>query len=257
MRNRIISLFEKKEKDILSIYVTAGFPKLSDTTCLISTLEKSGVDMIEIGIPFSDPLADGPVIQKSGQKALENGMSLKILFEQLHKIREKVSIPLLLMGYVNSIFQFGVEAFCKKCKEVGVDGIIVPDLPVDKWLDDYKVIFDQYGIKNIFLITPQTSEQRIKYIDENSDGFIYVVSSASTTGRKKDIKESQKYFNRIQEMKLNNPCLIGFNIHDKVSLDFASKYASGGIIGSAFIKALGKSENTIYEAEKFIKKIRS
>ena len=257
VNNRITDIFERKEKNILSIYVTAGYPKLNDTTAIITALEKSGGDMIELGMPFSDPLADGPIIQESGQKALENGMSLKVLFEQLEGIREQVDVPLLLMGYVNPIFQFGFEAFCKKCQEVGVDGIIIPDLPMEEWLSDYKDIFEKYCLKNIFLITPQTSEERIRFIDKNSDGFIYVVSSASTTGNKKEIQESKQYFNRIQDMNLASPCLIGFNIHDKASFDFASANSNGGIIGSAFIKALARSDDPILGTKNFIKSILS
>lgn len=255
VKNRITDLFEKKEKNVLSIYFTAGYPKLNDTKAIIAAVEKAGGDMIELGIPFSDPLADGPTIQESGQKALENGMSLKVLFEQLKGIRDQTDLPLLLMGYVNPIFQFGVEAFCEKCKDVGVDGVIIPDLPMEEWLSDYKEVFEKYCLKNIFLITPQTSEKRIRYIDENSDGFIYVVSSASTTGGKKDIQESKQYFKRIQEMNLTSPCLIGFNIHNKESFDFAAANANGGIIGSAFIKALSKSDDPILGAENFVKSI--
>ena len=246
--NRITELFQKKKNNILSIYFTAGFPKLQDTNVILDELVMSGVDMIEIGIPFSDPLADGPVIQHSSEVALKNGMTLKLLFEQL----EKSSIPTtksqtacLLMGYLNPVLQFGVENFCKRAKEVGISGIILPDLPMDEYLRDYKFIFDKYDLKNIFLITPQTSEKRIRYIDENSEGFIYMVSSSSTTGVKNGVDvEKEKYFSRIKAMKLKNPLMIGFGIGDKQSFNKACEYANGAIIGSAFIAHLDKGKQT-------------
>lgn len=254
--NSINRLFREKRKDILSIYFTAGFPKLKDTNVILNDLVKAGVDMIEIGIPFSDPLADGPVIQHSSEVALENGMSLKLLFQQLKKSpvpRPVPHFPLVLMGYLNPVLQFGVENFCKQASRVGISGVILPDLPMDEYLRDYKFIFDKYDLKNIFLITPQTSEERIRLIDNHSDGFIYMVSSSSTTGVKKGVDtEKKKYFNRIKAMKLKNPLMVGFGIGDKKSFKMACEYANGAIIGSAFISHLRKGG----KPTGFIKKIR-
>ena len=229
------------DKKLLSIYFTAGFPQLNDTVSIIRNLEKSGVDMIEIGLPFSDPLADGPTIQESSTQALKNGMTTTLLFEQLKDIRETVSIPLLIMGYFNPMLQYGVEAFCKKCYEIGIDGLIIPDLPVDVYHEEYKEIFDKYGLVNVFLITPQTSKERIGYIDSISNGFIYMVSSASTTGAKSGFGETQEsYFKKIADMNLENPQIVGFGISNNDTFRQATKYASGAIIGSAFIKHLDK-----------------
>ena len=239
--NKIQELFKRKKENILSIYFTAGFPKLEDTARILNELVTSGVDMIEIGIPFSDPLADGPVIQHSSEVALKNGMTLKLLFEQLSKTShlQTPTSALLLMGYLNPILQFGIEKFCKQASELGISGVIVPDLPMDEYLADYKKIFDKYDLKNIFLITPHTSEQRIRMIDTHSDGFIYMVSSASTTGVQSGVDaEKEKYFKRIKDMKLKNPLMVGFGIADKSSFSKACEYANGAIIGSAFIKHL-------------------
>ena len=227
------------DKKLLSIYFTAGYPTINDTVSIIQDLEKSGVDMIEIGLPFSDPLADGPTIQDSSTQALKNGMTTTLLFEQLKNIRETVEIPLLIMGYFNPILQYGVEAFCKKCQEIGIDGLIVPDLPVDVYHESYKAIFEKYGLVNVFLITPQTSDQRIRYIDSITTGFIYMVSSASTTGAKSGFGEEQNnYFERIDNMHLNNPQIAAFGICNNDTFTQATKYAKGAIIGSAFIKHL-------------------
>ena len=227
----------QEDKKLLSIYFTAGFPHIDDTVTIIQNLEKSGVDMIEIGLPFSDPLADGPTIQDSSKKALQNGMTSELLFEQLKDIRNTVSIPLIIMGYFNPILQYGVEAFCKKCKAIGIDGLIIPDLPVDIYHSEYKSTFENYGLKNIFLITPQTSDERIHYIDSVSDGFIYMVSSASTTGAKSGFGNIQTdYFERISTMNLKNPQIVGFGISNKDTFNQATKFAKGAIIGSAFIK---------------------
>ena len=229
----------KENKKLLSIYFSAGYPNLDDTATVIKNLEKSGADMIEIGLPFSDPLADGPTIQESSTKALKNGMTSALLFEQLIDIRASVSIPLIIMGYFNPILQYGVEAFCKKCQEIGIDGLIIPDLPVDVYNEDYKAIFEKYGLINVFLITPQTSNERIRFIDSVSDGFIYMVSSASTTGAKTGLgNEQTDYFKRISEMKLNNPQIVGFGISNRDTFTLATQYAKGAIIGSAFIKHL-------------------
>lgn len=229
----------QEDKKLLSIYFTAGYPNLNDTVSVIQTLEKSGVDMIEIGLPFSDPLADGPTIQDSSTKALNNGMTSEILFDQLKDVRNHVDIPLIIMGYFNPILQYGVDAFCKKCLEVGIDGLIIPDLPVDVYHEQYQQTFESYGLINVFLITPQTSDDRIRYIDSVSKGFIYMVSSASTTGAKTGFgNEQTDYFNRISEMKLNNPQIVGFGISNKSTFSMATKNAKGAIIGSAFIKHL-------------------
>jgi len=239
MNNRINQLFDTKKENILSVYFTAGYPNLNDTVEIIRLLEKHGADLIEIGMPFSDPTADGPTIQKSSEKALKNGMHLELLFEQLAEIRKTVKIPLVLMGYINPVLHFGIEAFCKKCAEIGIDGTILPDLPLEEYEEHYKKYFAKHELHNIMLITPQTSEKRIRQIDAVSGGFIYMVSSASVTGAGKKVEDfHEDYFVRIQNMGLTNSRLIGFGISDKATFENACKYASGAIIGSAFIKAL-------------------
>ena len=244
----------QEDKKLLSIYFTAGYPRLNDTVSIIEKLEKSGVDMIEIGLPFSDPLADGPTIQASSTAALENGMTSEVLFNQLKDIRKTVSIPLLIMGYFNPMMQYGVEAFCKKCAEIGIDGLIIPDLPVDEYNESYKIIFEKYGLINVFLITPQTSEERIRFIDEISEGFIYMVSSASVTGAQKSFGNIQsKYFNRIASMNLNSPQIVGFGISNSETFKQATSKAKGAIIGSAFVKHL--TENGTEHIDKFVNAI--
>ena len=251
--NRINQKLEE-DKKLLSIYFTAGYPNINDTVSIIQNLKKSHVDMIEIGLPFSDPLADGPTIQDSSTKALRNGMTSELLFKQLRDIRETVSIPLIIMGYFNPILQFGVEAFCKKCQEIGVDGLIIPDLPVDVYHEEYKSTFEKYGLINVFLITPQTSDERIRFIDSVSDGFIYMVSSASTTGAKTGFgNEQDVYFDRIAKMNLKNPQIVGFGISNNETFTQATKQAKGAIIGSAFIKYLTK--NGIDTIDNFTKPI--
>ena len=248
--NRINNKLQENKK-LLSIYFSAGYPNLDDTKTIIQNLEQSGVDMIEIGLPFSDPLADGPTIQESSTQALKNGMTTNLLFEQLKDIRETVSIPLIIMGYFNPILQYGVEAFCKKCSEIGLDGLIIPDLPVDVYNEKYKTIFEKYGLINVFLITPQTSAERINFIDSISKGFIYMVSSASVTGSSSGFGEEQtSYFKRIANMKLNNLQIIGFGISDNKTFSQATQYAKGAIIGSAFIKHLTK--NGVDKIEEFV-----
>ncbi|SIR36377.1 tryptophan synthase subunit alpha [Maribacter ulvicola] len=238
MSNRITSKLQE-DKKLLSIYFTAGYPTLNETVKIIEDLEKNGVDMIEIGLPFSDPLADGPTIQESSTAALKNGMTTEVLFNQLKDIRKTVSIPLIIMGYFNPMLQYGVEAFCKKCQEIGIDGLILPDLPLDIYQEDYEAIFRKYGLLNVFLITPQTSEARIRKIDDASNGFIYMVSSASVTGSKSGFgQEQESYFERIAAMNLNTPQIVGFGIKDKETFKQATKTAKGAIIGSAFIKHL-------------------
>ena len=239
--NRINKKLQEDHK-LLSIYFTAGYPEIDNTEKIIIDLEKSGVDFIEIGLPFSDPLADGPTIQESSTKALKNGMTTSKLFKQLENIREKVEIPLIIMGYFNPILQYGVEDFCKKCEETGIDGMIIPDLPVDVYHDKYKTLFEKYGLRNIFLITPQTSDERIKFIDSVSDAFIYMVSSASVTGSTSGFgEETAAYFKRINGLQLKNPQIVGFGIKDKDTFEQATQYAKGAIIGSAFIKHLNES----------------
>ena len=239
--NRINKKLQEDHK-LLSIYFTAGYPDFEDTEKIIIDLEKSGVDFIEIGLPFSDPLADGPTIQESSTKALKNGMTTSKLFKQLENIREKVEIPLIIMGYFNPILQYGVEDFCKKCEETGIDGLIIPDLPVNVYHEKYKDLFEKYGLRNIFFITPQTSGERIKFIDSVSDAFIYMVSSASVTGSTSGFGEETKdYFKRINDLKLKNPQIVGFGIKDKDTFEQATQYAKGAIIGSAFIKHLNES----------------
>ncbi|MBN2744774.1 MAG: tryptophan synthase subunit alpha [Marinilabiliaceae bacterium] len=256
MTNRIQQLFQQK-KDILSVYFTAGYPTLNDTVRILQALEKSGVDLVEIGMPFSDPLADGPTIQASSLVALNNGMTIKVLFEQLAHIRKSVSIPLVLMGYVNPVHKYGIEAFIAKCAEVGVDGVIIPDLPFNEYLDDYKPAFDGAGVANINLITPQTPESRIRLIDENTNSFIYMVSSAAVTGAKKGLAPEQiAYFERVNAMKLKNPTLIGFGISDRDSFVQTCKHASGAIVGSAFVKMIGESQNLELDIETFVNSIK-
>lgn len=256
--NRINQLFEKKQQNILSIYITAGFPNLDDTATIISEIEKAGADMIEIGIPFSDPLADGKTIQDSSSQALQNGMSISVLFEQLETIRNSVSIPLILMGYVNPIYQYGFKAFCEKCNKIGIDGLIIPDLPVWEYTAHYKELFEKNNLHSIFLISPQTSTDRIREINSISKGFLYVVSSAATTGKTSDISEEQiAYFNSIQNMNLSTPQLIGFGISDNKSYTTACKYSNGVIIGSAFIKAIQNSTTSLEQTiQSFIKTIK-
>ncbi|BFP39729.1 tryptophan synthase subunit alpha [Flavobacteriaceae bacterium GF1] len=252
--NRIKAKLQE-DKKLLSIYFTAGYPKLDDTVPIIQELERAGVDMIEIGLPFSDPLADGPTIQKSSTAALGNGMHTELLFEQLKDIRKTVSIPLILMGYFNPMLQYGVEAFCRRCFEIGIDGIIMPDLPLDVYKETYEAIYKKYNLINVFLITPQTSEERIRAIDNASDGFIYMVSSASTTGAKDGFgAEQQEYFQRIAKLNLKNPQIVGFGISNANTFQAATAKAKGAIIGSAFIKHL--TQNGIGKIENFIKTIR-
>ncbi len=250
--NRLQQLFEKQQKDLLSIYYTAGYPKIDDTLTIAESLEQNGANFLEVGFPYSDPVADGPTIQASSKTALDNGMTLSLLFDQLQDLRQKVTIPILLMGYVNVVLQYGVEEFCKKCKEVGVDGCIIPDLPMYEYEELYRPIFEKYGISNIFLVTPQTSSERIRKIDELSNAFIYLVSSPGTTGNNLAITEnSSAYFKRIADMNLKNPFIIGFGISNKETYNAATKYAAGAIIGSAFVKALEK-ENLLGSIKNFM-----
>jgi tryptophan synthase alpha chain len=254
MINRIDKKFQE-DKKLLSIYFSAGHPSLEDTVPILKKLQAAKVDMVEIGLPFSDPLADGPTIQESSTQALSNGMTTDKLFSQLENIREYINIPLVLMGYFNPMMQFGIEKFCKCCESIGIDGLIIPDLPVDVYHEKYKVLFDKHGLYNMFLITPQTPENRIRYIDKVSNGFIYMVSSASVTGAKNTFGDSQKdYFKRISEMRLSSPTVVGFGISNASTYSTAIEHSNGAIIGSAFIKFLeDKGVNKITD---FISSIR-
>jgi len=255
--NRIDQLFKDKKENILSIYFTAGFPQLEDTLPVMEAIEAAGADIIEVGMPYSDPVADGPTIQESNKVALDNGMNMKKLFSQLEGMRKKISIPVVLMGYLNPIMQYGIEAFCKKCNELGVDGLIVPDLPIQQYQEDYKALFDQYDLRNTFLISPQTSEERIREIDKQSDGFIYMVSSHSITGAKSGISDQQvAYFDRVKAMNLQNPRLIGFGISDHGTFAKASSYSHGAIIGSAFIKVLRDAKDLHQDIKTYIQAVK-
>lgn len=249
-----INIKLQEDKKLLSIYFTAGYPNLNDTIQIISELEKSGVDMIEIGLPFSDPLADGPTIQASSTQALQNGMTTELLFQQLANIRETVQIPLLIMGYFNPMLQFGMEKFCQKCQEVGIDGLIIPDLPMEIFETEYLELFEQYGLKNIFLITPQTSKERILKIDSLSSSFIYMVSSSSVTGNQSGFSEIQEqYFERMASLNLKNPQIVGFGISDKTTFQQATKHQKGAIIGSNFIHYI--TNNTVDTIGNYIQNI--
>lgn len=253
--NRINKKLQEDNK-LLSIYFTAGYPKINDTVSIIQELEQNGVDMIEIGLPFSDPLADGPTIQESSTIAIENGMTTSLLFQQLKDIRKTVQIPLLIMGYFNPMMQFGMEQFCQKCAEVGIDGLIIPDLPLYIYEKEYKVIFEKYGLKNIFLITPQTSNERITQIDAISDSFIYMVSSAAVTGSQSGFGDEQmNYFKRISALNLKNTQIVGFGIKDHETFAQATKHQKGAIIGSAFIKFL--NANPVKNIKTFINGIKN
>jgi len=251
--NRIDELFARKKHGVLNVYFTAGFPSLNSTADIIEQLDLAGADVIEIGMPYSDPLADGQTIQESGSKALANGMTMDILFEQLKGIRAKSNTPLLLMGYLNQIMQYGAKGFCKKAEDCGIDGLIIPDLTIQSFENEYESLFSQHGLHTIFLITPRTPEDRIRKIDSLSKGFLYVVSDSSITGGNSDISQSQlDYFARIESMQLSNPLLIGFGIKDKLTFDTACQYASGAIIGSAYIRAI---EEGIERTDGFISAI--
>ena len=236
--SRIKKLFEKKNKNILSVYFTAGFPSLNSTLTVMKSLQDAGADMIELGIPYSDPLADGPVIQSSGTIALANGMTIKHLFKQLKNFRNEIGLPVLFMGYMNPIIQYGFENFCRDAAEVGVDGLILPDLPMFEFEKEFGIIVSKYNLDFVFLVTPETEESRLRKLDQLSSGFIYAVSSSSTTGKVAELSDQGKYFERLQTSKLQNPVLIGFGIRDKSSFRKACTYASGAIIGTAYIRVL-------------------
>ncbi|MGB1043109.1 MAG: tryptophan synthase subunit alpha [Tenacibaculum sp.] len=253
--NSIQQIFQEKTKNLLSIFFTAGFPKLNDTATIIDKLSKSGVDFIEVGLPYSDPLADGPTIQHSSSVALQNGMNLDVVFEQLAAIKATNKTPLVLMGYLNQIIKYGEDAFCKKVKDCGIDTVIIPDLPMIEYENHYQQLFDKYGISNVFLITPHTSEERIRKIDGLTKAFIYVVASASITGAKGEISEQQiAYFNRINAMDLQSKLVVGFGISDNKTFITACNYMNGAIIGSAFVKTL--DSKGVDGVEEFIMRVK-
>lgn len=255
MMSRIETLFSRKKERVLNVYCTAGYPELDSTLEVILTLEASGADLIELGMPYSDPLADGPVIQASSTKALQNGMSIAVLFEQLKNLRVKTQIPIILMGYMNPVIQYGFQQFCEDAAEVGVDGLILPDLPEYEYETMYGEIIQKAGLDFIFLITPETSTERIKKLDSLSSGFLYAVSSSATTGNEKDFDQVAKYLQRLKDMQLQNPVLVGFGIKDKTTFDTACRYANGAIIGSAYIKALEQPGNIQSLTQEFLNQV--
>lgn len=255
--NRITKLFQEKKDGINSIYFTAGYPELHNTQSVLEALQSNGIDIVEIGIPFSDPMADGPVIQDAATQSLRNGMSLKLLFEELKDIRKTIQMPLVFMGYLNPIMQYGFEQFCRSCVEAGIDGVIIPDLPFADYLSDFKDIADKNDVKMIMLITPETSEERIRLIDQHTSGFIYMVSSAAITGAQKNFDEAkQAYFRRINQMNLKNPRLIGFGISNKATYDAAAQNASGVIVGSRFVQLLGESDSPDAAIKQLFKELK-
>ena len=253
--NRIDQLFAEKSKDVLNVYCTAGYPKLDSTLEVLTALQQNGADLIEIGMPYSDPLADGPVIQESNLLALENGMSISVLFDQLQTARETINLPIILMGYMNPILQYGLAKFCAAAEAVGVDGIILPDLPMYEFETTYKQLFDKHNLKFIFLVTPETGEERIRKIDGLSSGFLYAVSSSSTTGNNKDIADQSAYFKKLQNMRLSNPILVGFGIKDRSTFKTAGTFTNGAIIGSAYIKALENATDIQATTKEFLNTI--
>jgi tryptophan synthase alpha chain len=255
MINRIGKLFSDKTKNIISIYFTAGFPRLNDTIEILHALQKHGADLVEIGMPYSDPLADGPVIQQSNMVAILNGITIKLLFHQLKDCRDNIQLPLILMGYLSPVLQYGIEKFCADAHDSGIDGIILPDLPLHEFESEYKDIFNKYNLHFIFLITPETSEERIRKIDEVSHGFIYAVASSSITGAKKNIAAMAGYFERIKNMRLRNKVLVGFGIRDHETFSEACRYTDGAVIGTAYIKAIENSVNIDRDTGKFLNSI--
>ncbi|MFL5742032.1 MAG: tryptophan synthase subunit alpha [Flavisolibacter sp.] len=253
--SRIKDLFNKKKNRILSMYCTAGYPKLESTREVIRALEKNGADLIELGMPYSDPLADGPVIQASSVRALQNGMSISKLFEQLEGLRKETSIPIILMGYLNPLLQYGFEKFCARAGEVGIDALIIPDIPIYEYEKEYREIIRKHGLDFIFLVTPETPEERIRKLDSLSSGFLYAVSSSSITGSDKDFSAVEQYLVRLKKMGLKNPLLVGFGIRDKASFESACAHASGAIIGTAYIKAISNGEKIEEGTRAFLEKI--
>ena len=253
--SRIDQLFQKKQKEILNVYCTAGFPHLDSTLEVMQALQESGADLIELGMPYSDPLADGPVIQSSSAKALQNGMSIAVLFEQLKNLRNNIHVPVVLMGYINPLLQYGFEKFCAKAAAVGIDGLIIPDIPMYEFEQEYGVIIDKYGLDFTFLVTPETSEDRIKKLDTLSSGFLYAVSSSSLTGSDKDFSVMESYLQKFNILDLKNPVLVGFGIKDKQTFKTACQFTNGAIIGSAYIKALENGSDIQQTTKAFIQSI--
>ena len=253
--SRIKTVFEKKSGNILNVYCTAGFPELDSTLSVMKALQEGGADIIELGMPYSDPLADGPVIQASSMKALSNGMTMTTLFKQLAHLRETIQVPVLLMGYMNPVLQYGFEKFCADAKKAGVDGLILPDLPIYEFETEYGVLVKKYGLDFIFLVTPETSEERIRKLDALSTGFLYAVSSSSTTGKNKNITDQALYFKKLRDMKLKNPVLVGFGIRDRQSFQAACQYAAGAIIGTAYIQSLQATVDIAGSTKKFLSSI--
>ena len=252
---KIGELFKTKNRNILNMYCTAGYPRLNDTVTVLRALQEHGADIIEVGIPYSDPLADGPVIQASSMRALQNGMNIPLLFGQLKDFRPELKIPLILMGYLNPVLQYGFKRFCEKAKECGVDGLIIPDIPVAEYEREYRQVIETNGLDFIFLITPETSEERIRKIDSLGSGFLYAVSSSSITGTEKDFSAVETYLKRLIDMKLENPLLVGFGISDRKSFESVCKHANGAIIGSAFVKAIAQASDIDGGTKEFIKGI--
>jgi tryptophan synthase alpha chain len=250
--SRLNNLFQQKNKRILNVYCTAGYPTLQSTINVMRSLQENGADLIELGMPYSDPLADGPVIQASSSKALQNGMTISTLFNQLKDFRKDITVPVILMGYLNPLLQYGFEKFCAKAAEVGIDGIIIPDIPMYEFEQEYSAVIKKYGLDFIFLVTPETSEERIKKLDQLSSGFLYAVSSSSITGSDKDFSPVETYLHKLQSLKLKNPVLVGFGIKDKATFETACKYANGAIIGSAYIKALESDDNVETATREFL-----
>ncbi|MEI6950184.1 tryptophan synthase subunit alpha [Paraflavisolibacter sp. H34] len=250
--SRIKDLFEKKQNKVLNVYCTAGFPKLESTLKVMRALQENGADLIELGMPYSDPLADGPVIQASSAVALKNGMTIKKLFEQLQDFRKEITLPVVLMGYINPILQYGFERFCADAAAAGVDGLILPDIPMYEFQNEYGPIIKKYNLDFIFLVTPETSEDRVRQLDEMSSGFLYAVSSSSTTGKDKDFSAAENYLEKLKGMNLKNPVLVGFGIKDKKTFEAASKHANGAIIGSAYIQALQSGDKIKEATRKFL-----
>ncbi len=250
--SRINDLFDKKKERVLNVYCTAGFPELDSTLEVMQALQDEGADLIELGMPYSDPLADGPVIQASGSRALRNGMTIGKLFEQLEGFRGRIHVPVVLMGYLNPLLQYGFDAFCAKAAEVGVDGLIIPDIPAPAYERHYRAIVEQHGLDFIFLVTPETAEERVRQLDGLSNGFLYAVSSSSLTGSDKDFTPVEGYLKRLQSMNLRNPLLVGFGIRDRQSFDAAARYSNGAIIGSAYIQALEKEPDVRVATKKFL-----
>ncbi len=254
--NRIQQIFREKGSRLLNVYCTAGYPNLDSTLPVIKALQESGADMIELGMPYSDPLADGPVIQASGSRAIANGMTIAKLFEQLKDLRKEITVPVILMGYMNPALQYGFERFCADAKAVGIDGLILPDLPVYEYETEYGEIIKKHGLDFVFLVTPETSDERIKKLDALSSGFLYAVSSSSTTGKDKNMVDVSSYLRRLKELNLKNPVLVGFGIKDKITFDAACEHASGAIIGTAYIKALENSDDVMADTKQFLQAIR-